>query len=127
MKALVVVITAVALTGCSSLKDLWPSRWDVNQSKVITDIQQMSRNFDCKGDIAKQSKDLAKQVEWLDIYNKTKDTRDIAKITGLMSSTVNELADRSSKGSVSPIYCDIKKKIIVQQADTVAHTIQGRF
>ncbi len=115
------------LAGCSSLKDYIPSRWDVNQSKAVTDIQQTSRNFDCKGNISEQSKLLAQQVEWLDIYSKSKDTRDVAKITGNMNDTVKELRDRSSKGPVSPLYCEIKKKILIQQSDMIAHTVQGRF
>jgi len=28
---------------------------------------------------------------------------------------------------VSPIYCDIKRKLIIQQADIIAKTVQGRF
>jgi len=127
MKHLAVVVTVVMLAGCSSLKDYWPSKWDANQSKIITDIQQTSRNFDCKGDIAQQSKVLAQQVEWLDIYSKTKDTRDVAKITSSMNSTVKELQDRSSKGPVSSVYCEIKKKIVIQQADMIGHAVQGRF
>jgi len=126
MKKLLIV-AVVVLAGCSSLKDYIPSRWDANQSRAVTDIQQYSRNFDCKGDVALQSKVLAAQVEWLDIYSSTKDTRDVAKITGLMNSTVKELAERSSKGPVSPMYCDIKKKILIQQADTIGHMVQGRF
>lgn len=123
----ILLLAVIALAGCSSLKDWIPSRWDVNQSKAVTDLQQSSRNFDCKGDIAQQSKQLAQQVEWLDIYSQTKDTRDIAKITGNMNDTVKELKDRSSKGPVSPLYCEIKKKLMVQQADMIAHTVQGRF
>jgi PBP1b-binding outer membrane lipoprotein LpoB len=122
-----ILILAVMLAGCSSLKDYIPSRWDVNQSKAVTDIQQTSRNFDCKGNISEQSKLLAQQVEWLDIYSKSKDTRDVAKITGNMNDTVKELRDRSSKGPVSPLYCEIKKKILIQQSDMIAHTVQGRF
>ena len=44
-----------------------------------------------------------------------------------MNDTVKELVDRSSKGPVSPLYCDIKKKLMIQQADMIAHTVQGRF
>jgi hypothetical protein len=126
MKKLVLVL-AIGLAGCGTLKDYIPSRWDVNQSKSVTDIQQATRHFDCKGDVAHQSKSLANQVEWLDIYSTTKDTRDVTKITGNMNNTVKELVDRSSKGSVSPMYCEIKKKIMIQQADMIAHAVQGRF
>lgn len=127
MKKIAIALVIVSLTGCSTIKDYFPSRWDSNQSRVVTDIQQTTRNFDCKGDIAQQAKVLSTQVEWLDIYSQTKDTRDISKITGNMNDTVKELRDRSSKGPVSPMYCEIKKKIMVQQADMIGHTVQGRF
>jgi len=32
-----------------------------------------------------------------------------------------------AKGPVSPLYCDLKKKIIQQQADILAKSVQGRF
>lgn len=127
MKKLLTLVAFALLAGCSSVMEYIPSRWDVNQAKVITDIQQATRNFDCKGDIANQSKNLVLQIEWLDIYSHAKPTRDIAKITGLMNGTVKELSERSSKGPVSPIYCDLKKKLMIQQADMIAHTVQGRF
>jgi hypothetical protein len=104
-----------------------PSGWDVNQAKVITDIQQQVRHFDCKADLAPQVNKLAQDVEWFDIYAKTKPTRDIAKLTGTITDTVKELQDRVAKGPVSPLYCDLKKKIIQQQADILAKSVQGRF
>jgi hypothetical protein len=104
-----------------------PSSWDVNQAKVITDIQQQARHIDCKAELAPQVNQLAKDVEWFDIYAKTKPTRDIAKLTGTITDTVKDLKERVSKGPVSPLYCDLKKKIIQQQADILAKSVQGRF
>ena len=127
MNKLITAVALVVLTGCSSLQEWIPVRWDVNQSQSITTIQQSTRNFDCKGDIAKQSKELAQQIEWFKIYAETKKTRDVIEPVGHMNDTVKELVDRSGKGPVSPMYCEIKKKIIIQQADMVAHTVQGRF
>jgi PBP1b-binding outer membrane lipoprotein LpoB len=128
MKRLIAIaIVTLGLTGCASIMEYIPSGWDVNQAKVITDIQQRARHFDCKADLKPQVDQLAKDVEWFDIYAKTKPTRDIAKLTGTMTNTVNELQDRVSKGSVSPLYCDLKKKIIQQQADILAKSVQGRF
>jgi hypothetical protein len=127
MKKIIAVFALVALSGCSSLQQWIPVRWDANQSHSITTIQQSTRNFDCKADIANQSKLLAQQVEWFTIYAQSKPTRDVISPIGHMNDTVKELVDRSSKGSVSPMYCEIKKKILIQQADMVAHTVQGRF
>jgi PBP1b-binding outer membrane lipoprotein LpoB len=127
MKRLLLILALVSLTGCASVMEYIPSRWDANQAKVITDIQQQARHFDCKADLAPQIKRLSQDVEWFDIYAKTKPTRDVAKLTGTITDTVRELQERVAKGSVSPLYCDLKKKIIQQQADILAKSVQGRF
>ena len=127
MKRLIAVVAFLSLTGCASIMEMIPSGWDVNQAKVITDIQQQVRHFDCKADLAPQVEQLAKDVEWFDIYAKTKPTRDIDKLTGTITDTVKELQDRVAKGPVSPLYCDLKKKIIQQQVDIIAKSVQGRF
>jgi hypothetical protein len=127
MKKLIVILALVGLTGCASVMEMIPSRWDVNQAKVITDIQVQTNHFDCKADQVSQLSALAINVEWFDIYAKTKPTRDISKMTGTMTTTVKEYEDRLKAGPVSPMYCDIKKKIIQQQADILARSVQGRF
>jgi PBP1b-binding outer membrane lipoprotein LpoB len=127
MKRLLVVLAFLSLTGCASVMEYIPSGWDVNQARVITDIQLQARHFDCKAELAPQVDKLAQDVEWFDIYAKTKPTRDIAKLTGTITDTVRELQDRVKAGSVSPLYCDLKKKIIQQQADILAKSVQGRF
>jgi PBP1b-binding outer membrane lipoprotein LpoB len=127
MKRLLIVCALVALSGCASIMEYIPSSWDVNQARVITDIQQQVRHFDCKADLAPQVNQLARNVEWFDIYSQTKPTRDINKLTGTIKDTVKELQERVAKGPVSPLYCDLKKKIIQQQADILAKSVQGRF
>lgn len=127
MKKLLAVVAFISLTGCASIMEMIPSGWDVNQAKVITDIQLEVRHFDCKAELKPQVDQLARDVEWFDIYAKTKPTRDIAKLTGTITDTVKELQDRVAKGPVSPLYCDLKKKIIQQQVDIISKSVQGRF
>ena len=127
MKKLLIVLAVTVLSGCSTIMDYFPSRWDVNQAKSITDIQQQARNFDCKGDQVVQINSLSKSVEWFVIYSETKPTRDITKLTGTLQTTVNEYKERANKGPVSPLYCDLKRKIIIQQTDILAGSVQGRF
>jgi hypothetical protein len=127
MKKLLVVCALVALSGCAGIMEKIPSRWDVNQARVITDIQVQAKRFDCKGDQAAQLNALSLNVEWFDIYAKSKPTRDIAKLTGTVTATVKEYQDRLKTGPVSPMYCDIKLKIIRQQTDILAGSVQGRF
>jgi hypothetical protein len=127
MKTLVAVCAFVTLTGCASVMEYIPSGWDANQARVITDIQLQARHIDCKAELALQVNRLARDVEWFDIYARTKPTRDIARLTGTITDTVKELQDRVANGPVSPLYCDLKKKIIQQQADILAKSVQGRF
>ena len=127
MKRLATLLLIISLTGCASIMEYIPSSWDVNQAKSITDIQQQVRHFDCKADLKPQVDQLAKNVEWFDIYSQTKPTRDINKLTGVITDTVKELQGRVAKGPVSPMYCDLKKKIIQQQADILAKSVQGRY
>ncbi len=127
MKHLVLALALTVLTGCSTIKDYIPVKWDSNQSSSITSIQMTTRNFDCKGDIAAQAKTLQQQVEWLKLYSESKPTRDVIAPIRLMNDSVKELVDRTSKGSVSIMYCEMKKKIVIKQADIVAHTIHGRL
>jgi PBP1b-binding outer membrane lipoprotein LpoB len=127
MKRLLAIVAFISLTGCASIMDKIPSRWDVNQAKSITDIQLQVNHFDCKAELKPQVDQLSREVEWFDIYAKTKPTRDIAKLTGTVTDTVKELQDRVNKGPVSPLYCDLKKKIIQQQVDIIAKSVQGRF
>ena len=41
--------------------------------------------------------------------------------------TVAEFKNRSDKGPVSPLYCDLKRKIIIQQSAIIAKAVQMRY
>jgi len=120
-------LVAFGLSGCSSIVDRIPSRWDPNQSISITNIQQTTRHLDCKSDLKPQITVLQNQIEWFEIYSQTKGTKDVLKLISTLSDTTKELADRVSAGEVSPVYCNLKKKILVEQANIVADTVQWRF
>jgi hypothetical protein len=127
MKRLLIVLALIGLSGCSSILDQIPSRWDANQSLVVTDIQQAARHIDCGADLKPQLHDLFMKAEWYDLYAKTKGTKDMAKLDAVLVSTIKEFQDRVDAGPISPLYCDLKKKVLIQQADIIAQTVQGRF
>jgi PBP1b-binding outer membrane lipoprotein LpoB len=127
MKKLLVVLAFFSLAGCSTIKDYIPSFWDDNQAAAITNLQQATRHLDCTQPLAPQAQNIADKVEWIDIYSKFKGTQDVAKLTVTFDSTLKEFQDRVKAGPVSPMYCDLKKKIFVQQADIIAAAIMGRF
>jgi len=117
------LIALVALSGCSMI----PSRWDDNQSKAIIDIRLSASTFDCTGDQKAQLTAFANQVQWFELYAESKGTQDMVKLNATLSETVKEYQDRLKQGPVSPIYCDLKKKVIQQQADIISRSVMGRF
>ena len=125
-KLLLLVLLIVGVSGCSMLSFI-PSKWDYNEASKITDIQQSSRTLNCTVDTKKGIDDLYYDVKWFETYALYKGSRDIVVVFAELANTVTELKDRSDKGPVSKLYCDIKKKIIVQQADITAKAVQGRF
>ena len=127
MKRLLIICAFFALTGCSSLTNLIPSKWDDNQSKAVIDIRQSAANFDCSADQKTQLTVLANQVQWFNLYAESKGTADMAKLNAVFATTVKEYQDRVKAGPVSPMYCDLKKKIMVQQADIMANAVLWRF
>jgi uncharacterized protein YceK len=127
MKRLLIILTVVTLAGCSTIGEYIPSRWDVNQAKVTTDLRQSTKNFNCAGDVKAQLKTIHDQIEWFDLYAESKGTKDVAKLTATMTKTVKEFQERADKGPVSPLYCKIKQGIMSDQAGIIAHAVQGRF
>lgn len=127
MKKLIVILSLVTLSGCSTIMELIPSRWDVNQARVVTDLRQTAINFDCKADQRAQLDTLSKQVQWFDLYAESKGTKDVAKLSATLATTTKEFKDRLDKGPVSPVYCEMKKRLFVQQTDILARAVQGRF
>lgn len=127
MKNITLILAFVTLTGCATVQGLMPSKWDVNQARSITDIQQTVINFDCAGDVKAQSQTLYRELQWLAIYNRSRGTADIEKVTEPFIKTVVELRDRMDKEQASAAYCRIKKNIMTTQSDALAKAIQGRF
>ena len=129
MKKLSILFFAL-LTGCaqvSQLTDMIPSRWDPNQSKAVTDLRQSTTNFDCSTNVADQLKNIYSEVQWFELYSESKNTKDVLSLVATLKDTVSEFNDRVKQGPFSPLYCDLKKKIMVQEANTIAHTVQRRW
>ena len=125
MKKLPMILAVLLLSGCSALS-LIPSKWDGNEAKVITDIQVSTRYFDCANPAA-QINELSKEIEWFKTYSQFRGTRDVGEIFKEITTTVSEFKERTDKGPVSPMYCDLNKKILIQQSDLTAKAVQGRF
>lgn len=119
------LLSAVALTlvlgGCS----LIPSKWDQNQARIITDVRQEIKAFDCKQDPIPQLVVIEKKIEWFNYYSDFRDTKDIEHMMDTLQGTTQEFLNRLASGPVSPTYCQLKKSVMNDQAGIIGSTIKG--
>ena len=106
-----------------------PSFWDDNQSARITDIRLSIQNLDCKKDQLSQITEIRNHIEWFRLYSTSKGRlqKDVLKLTHPMYETVEDMYKRNTEGRASATYCELKKKIMAQQAERAAAGILGRW
>jgi hypothetical protein len=131
-KIILYLFLAVSLNGCLALagiSELMPSAWDVNQSAVITDIQQKSKRINCKTEttvLKKHLDSLDERVEWLIIYSESKKTTDIYNMANVYNQTLQDMITRTDKKSISNSYCENKKTLLIEQSYIISNALQGR-
>jgi hypothetical protein len=118
----ILVILVCFLSGCGLLA----SGEDLNQSRIITDIRQTIKHFDCSSNVSEQLMILERQVEWFELYSEGKGTDDVDRLLKLFNNTLQEFRDRVNRGPVSPDYCEIKLRILKQQGAIIAKPILRR-
>ena len=119
-----ILLLAVLASGCSTITELIPSGWDVNQSRVITDLQYSTRHINCHEPLTPQFKSIDASIEWFHLYSTSKKTPYVDRLLDVYENTVKEIEARTNP---SQLYCDLKVKILTEQIDTVAKTVQSRF
>jgi hypothetical protein len=129
MKLITLIITAVLVSGCATVERWIPSFWDDNQSAKITDIRLSIHNLDCKKDQLSQITEIRNHIEWFRLYSTSKGRlqKDVLKLTHPMYETVEDMYKRNTEGRASATYCELKKKIMAQQAERAAAGILGRW
>jgi uncharacterized protein YceK len=132
MKKLILALSVVVLTGCSSMSGLVekiPSFWDDNQSAAIVTIAQSVRNIDCKESHAPQLYPIQQKIEWFIIYSEAKGARqnDVIKLVDPMKKTVDDFLKRSTEKQGSEAYCESKKRIMTAQSTEAAKAVLYRF
>lgn len=128
MKNLILIITIIFLSSCSSLTPL--SFWDDNQSASIINVRQSIENLDCDYPHAPQVLIIKNNLQWFDLYSESKGSRqqDVRKLIAPMSETVDDFYARSiSAKQGSTFYCNSKKQILQEQSDRAARAVMRRF
>ena len=125
MKRLILVL-AVMLAGCSTVKEWVPSFWDDNQSNYIVQARVDVLQIDCSKPQAPQIALVARDLEVFMIYSDAKGSlqADVIRVVEPMKSTVDEWVKR---GEGSKMYCQLKKDLLTQQGERASRVILGRW
>lgn len=126
MKLTVMTLT-LALAGCSSLPFEIPSFWDDNQAARIIDVRKSINDLDCAAAHAPQVKTIQHHLKWFELYSQSKRTPDVARLIQPMQATVDDFYRRSVENPGSAAYCELKKRVMITQGETVARAVLGRF
>jgi len=129
MRILPAVILAFVLTGCATVQSWIPSFWDANQSARITDVQLAVDRLDCAGDQLAQVSRIRDDLRWFELYSTSKGAvqQDVIRLIAPMQETVEDMYKRNTEGRGSKAYCELKRRVMQQQAQRAAAGIQGRW
>jgi hypothetical protein len=129
MSKLIVLCMIVMLSGCATVQSWIPSFWDANQSARITDVQLSVDRLNCAADQLIQVTRIRDDLRWFELYSvsKGKVQQDVLKVIAPMQETVEDMYKRNTEGRGSTVYCELKKRIMQQQAARAAAAVQGRW
>jgi len=125
-KLLLVLVSTIYLSGCAGVL---PSFWDDNQSYRAVDIQMSVDALDCSQPHAPQVKRIKDDIQWFLYYSEAKGwlQSDVIQLIEPMQQTVGDFYKRSTEKQGSVTYCNMKKKILVEQSKLVTKGVLSRW
>ena len=128
MKLLIATILLL-LSGCANLAGLVPSFWDDNQSSKIVDLRLSVDRLDCKQPQQAQVIRIRDDLRWFHLYSDSKGLRqtDVLRLLAPMEATVEDFYKRTQQQKDNVVYCDLKKRVMEEQAARAAKAVLGRF
>jgi hypothetical protein len=129
MKIFITLALAITLSGCASIKSVIPSFWDDNQSAKIVDVRQSVEQLDCTQDQLAQVGKIRNDLQWFELYSQSKGWRqaDVLRIISPIQETVEDMYKRAQTQQGSKVYCELKKRVMQEQAKRAAEAVLGRF
>jgi len=127
MKTLAIIMAAaLTLSGCATVQNWVPSFWDDNQSRIIVDTRLLIEQIDCGQPQTAQVLRVDQELRRFQLYSQAKGTlqKDVLRVIEPMKTSTEEWVKR---GEGSKTYCEIKKKLLTQQADRASSVILGRW
>ena len=85
--------------------------------------------LDCAEDQLPQVSRIRDDLRWFELYSRSKGAvqQDVIKLIAPMQETVEDMYKRNSEGRGSKAYCELKRRVMQQQAQRAAAGIQGRW
>jgi len=121
-----ILALVLLLSGCASVQSWIPSFWDDNQSRIIVDARLYAEQIDCGQPQLAQVLRVDQELRRFQLYSQAKGTlqKDVLRVVEPMKATTEEWVKR---GEGSKTYCEIKKKLLAQQAERAGRVILGRW
>lgn len=129
MKTFLIIAVSLLVTGCGSMYKYIPSFWDDNQSQAIVDVRLAVQKLDCAEPHLAQAQVIKDRIDWFVLYSQSKgrSQQDVLKLVEPMKATVDDFHKRSSEKQGSKTYCELKKKVMIEQAQRAAGSVLGRW
>ena len=129
MKKLIAILSLVMLSGCATVVGWIPSFNDTNQSQKIIDVRMAVDQLDCAKAQHPQALAIERELRWFELYSESAGVRnqDVIRIIKPMQETVGDFVKRTQQQDASRVYCDLKKRVMQEQAARAAGVILGRF
>jgi len=126
MKTLAIIVASLIVSGCATVQNWVPSFWDDNQSRIIVDARLLIEQIDCGQPQTLQVLRVDQELRRFQLYSQAKGTlqKDVLRVIEPMKTSTEEWVKR---GEGSKTYCEIKKKLLTQQADRASSVILGRW
>ena len=126
---IITLIMILALTGCANIQAWVPSFWDDNQSARIVDVRLRVDRLDCSQPQLAQISVIRDDLRWFELYSTSKGQlqKDVIRLITPMQATVEDMYQRNTQGTVSKVYCELKKQVMTQQSERIASAVLGRW
>jgi len=123
MKIATVIFATIMLASCG-IPSI--SFYDDNESLLAVQVRGAAETLDCAYKQEPQVRAIQHRVNTLLYYSEAKKSKDLQEMILPMKETVDNFHARILKHD-SITFCEIKKKLIVQQSKTIADAVMQRF
>lgn len=110
------------LGGCSTITNT--SFYDDNESKAVVDLWVSVQKLDCASEQASQQvSQVVDSKEWLKSYSIGKGSADVLEMVTIFEKSLDGLTDRE----FGEVYCNLKKKTLLNQSEKMTKAMMRRF